>query len=98
MLVMEAILANVETSQLEEGYKTFIGRVLRETEEDASEKEDTVLAESASDEEDILDNAELATGDDEDLMVENEEVEKDENRPVLSESTRESLRKLAGIK
>lgn len=96
--VMEAILANVDTSQLEEGYKTFIGRVLRETEEDESEKEDTVLAESASDEEeDVLDNAELATGDDEELMVENKEVEKDDERPHLSEDTRASLRKLAGI-
>jgi len=41
--VMEAILRNVETESLVEGYKTFIGRVLRET--DDSEKENTVLAE-----------------------------------------------------
>jgi len=40
--VMEAILRNVDTEHLEEGYKTFIGRVLRET----SEKEGSVLAES----------------------------------------------------
>lgn len=45
--VMEAILKNVETSQLEEGYKTFIGRVIRET-EDVSEKDGEVLAENAS--------------------------------------------------
>ena len=99
--VMEAILNNVETDQLEEGYNTFIGRVLRESdaEEADSEKEDTVLAEGASDEEteELLENAELATGDDEDLMIENQEVEKDDDRPQLSESTRESLRKLAGI-
>ncbi len=30
--VMEAILANVPTAQLEDGFKTFIGRVLRESE------------------------------------------------------------------
>jgi len=39
--VMEAILRNVDTEQLDEGYKTFIGRVLREAEsDDDSEKED----------------------------------------------------------
>lgn len=47
--VMEAILRNVDTENLEEGYKTFIGRVLRETPEGGtanSEKEDEgVLAE-----------------------------------------------------
>jgi len=42
--VMEAILRNVDTDHLEEGYKTFIGRVIRET--DNSEKEGSVLAES----------------------------------------------------
>jgi len=41
--VMEAILRNVDTEHLEEGYKTFIGRVIRET--DDSEKEGSVLAE-----------------------------------------------------
>jgi len=47
--VMEAILANVDTEQLEEGYATFIGRVIRET--DDSEKEGSVLAESDKEEE-----------------------------------------------
>ena len=42
--VMEAILRNVDTEHLVEGYKTFIGRVIRET--DDSEKENSVLAES----------------------------------------------------
>jgi hypothetical protein len=45
--VMEAILRNVDTEHLEEGYKTFIGRVIRET----SEKEDSVLAESKKEKE-----------------------------------------------
>lgn len=44
--VMEAILKNVDTDNLDEGYKTFIGRVLRETEENTSEKETAVLAEN----------------------------------------------------
>ena len=48
--VMEAILRNVDTEHLEEGYKTFIGRVIRET--DSSEKEGSVLAESEDKDED----------------------------------------------
>lgn len=47
--VMEAILRNVDTSRLEEGYKTFIGRVIRESkEEDVTEKEGKVLAGNSS--------------------------------------------------
>lgn len=49
--VMEAILKNVETERLDEGYKTFIGRVIRETDE-TSEKESKVLAEGESEDED----------------------------------------------
>lgn len=48
--VMEAILRNVDTEHLEEGYKTFIGRVIRET--DDSEKEGSVLAEGCDDDND----------------------------------------------
>ena len=46
--VMEAILKNVDTEQLDEAYKTFIGRVIRESEATGSENEDKVLAEGAS--------------------------------------------------
>lgn len=46
--VMEAILKNVDTEQLDEAYKTFIGRVIRESEATGSEKESPVLAEGAS--------------------------------------------------
>jgi len=52
--VMEAILRNVDTDHLEEGYKTFIGRVIRET--DNSEKEGSVLAESDDKDEDDKDD------------------------------------------
>lgn len=48
--IMEAILRNVSTEQLEEGYSTFIGRVIREA--DDSEKEGTVLRESDESDED----------------------------------------------
>jgi hypothetical protein len=47
--IMEAILKNVDTDQLDSAYKTFIGRVIRESDEaTVSEKEGTVLAEGAS--------------------------------------------------
>jgi hypothetical protein len=46
--VMEAILKTVDTTKLEEGYKTFIGRVIREADEKSSEKENTVLAEGVT--------------------------------------------------
>ncbi len=97
--VMEAILRNVNTEHLEEGYKTFIGRVLKESEEDESEKEDSVLAEGASEdgEEDISENAVLATGDDEDLLKENADSGAESATQQLSEETRTSLQRLAGI-
>lgn len=53
--VMETLLANVATKQLDEGYKTFIGRILKEEDKSnknekggSSEKEGKVLAESAN--------------------------------------------------
>lgn len=97
--IMEAILRNVDTKDLEAGYKTFIGRVLRESDEAESEKEDSVLAEGASEdgkEKDVSDTATLATGDDEDLLRESAE-EAEAGRPRLSEEARERLRRMAGI-
>jgi len=100
--VMEAILRTVPTEQLEEGYKTFIGRVIRES--DISEKEESVLAESdeakrgkddkktepkAKAEEKVIEGV-LVTGDRE-VINEDTGVVKQ-----ISESTRE-LRRLAGI-
>jgi len=102
--VMEAILRNVTTDQLEEGYKTFIGRVLRESAEDvvveeASEKEDTVLAESVSEDEGETlaeDDGIIVTGDNETLKE--EMVAEDEaGKEHLTESARERLQRLAGI-
>jgi hypothetical protein len=96
--VMEAILRTVPTEQLEEGYKTFIGRVIRES-EDISEKEKPVLAESEeakdddaagkeSKKEEVLEGK-VITGD-------SEVIEEDFTGTEFSESTKE-LRKLAGI-
>lgn len=89
--VMEAILRSVETDRLEEGYKTFIGRVVRETTEEVStEKEETVLAESASKGESVnaLSEAVAVTGD------------KDEPKQVVTENStlRARMQQLAGMK
>jgi len=96
--VMEAILRNVPTDQLDEGYKTFIGRVLRETnEEETSEKEDKVLAEDTSNEEsETLTEAEgvVVSGDTQEVIEENEKANKEQ---LLSEDARARLRRLSGI-
>jgi uncharacterized protein YukE len=99
--VMEAILKTVETDSLEEGYKTFIGRVVREnTEEVDSEKEDKVLAEGADvdgddnadgGDEEVIAEGDVKTGDTEDVITESEE------NPELN-SQLDEIRKLAGIK
>ena len=99
--VMGAILKNVDTENLEEGYKTFIGRVIKETEEeDESEKEDTVLAEGASEDEekDLLENAKVVTGDDEEQLAENEEqLSESEEESKLSAEGKAQLQRWAGI-
>jgi hypothetical protein len=99
--VMETILKSVPTEQLEEGYKTFIGRVLKETvaDDDTSEKEDKVLAEGKSDKgnkEDIIEG-DLVTGDNDDLITENEKEEQ-AGQVKLSEETRTRLQRLAGLR
>ena len=99
--VMEAILRNVATDQLDEGYKTFIGRVLRESAEDASEKEDKVLAENASKEEGkkeelTEDDGKVVSGDNEELLKEEAQATAEAAR--LSEDARLRLQRLAGVK
>lgn len=100
--VMEAILRNVATDQLEEGYKTFIGRVLREsTEEETSEKEDKVLAEETSEEKEgskeLKENeGRVVTGDKEEVLDEEQKANKDTNLH-LKEEARKRLQKMAGI-
>lgn len=98
--VMEAILKNVDTVNLEEGYKTFIGRVLKETEENKSEKEIPVLAESASDaEKETLKNAKVISGDNEEQIAENEKQlsESVDTGSKLSPERKAQLQRWAGI-
>jgi hypothetical protein len=88
--VMEAILKNVDTENLEEGYNTFIGRVLRETEEvDDSEKEDKVLAES--EEKTTLEEGVALTGDSEETIL-TEELDSGHQERL------DRIKRLAGIK
>lgn len=85
--VMEAILKNVDTESLDEAYKTFIGRVLREADE-TSEKENKVLAESTTDVKEDVKKGYVATGDTDPLTLEEGEKTK---------ANIERLRRLAGI-
>lgn len=97
--VMEAILKNVDTKNLEEGYKTFIGRVIKESDEVKSEKEEPVLAESASDDvEDELNEGVVVSGNNEEVLAEQKEVREAVAQNKLSESATERLKRLAGIK
>ncbi|MGI0075840.1 MAG: hypothetical protein ACREAU_00345 [Nitrosopumilaceae archaeon] len=90
--VMEAILRNVDTKHLEEGYKTFIGRVIKEADESGngektSEKEETVLAEGNDDSSTLKEKAVTKTGDTEEVITEG----------ITSKADYSPLRKLAGI-
>jgi len=90
--IMETILKNVPTDQLDEGYKTFIGRVLKETVTDTSEKEDTVLAEAEEDE--TLIEGDVVSGNDEQLI---EEKKADDAEGHMSSDTLSRLQRLAGL-
>lgn len=98
--VMEAILKNVETSMLEEAYKTYVGRVLKEsTDQDTSEKEGTVLAEGevkpvVAGVKKSGDNADLAA--EQKSLTEAEQAQKDA-APTITESEKLRLRRLAGL-
>jgi hypothetical protein len=82
---MAFILQNVETNKLEEAYKHFIGRILKE-EKPASEKKEEVLKESTT---------KVVTGEEK-----NAEIIKEEKSAAApaSSSNLDSIRRLAGIK
>lgn len=96
--VMEAILRNVDTSMLEEAYKTYIGRVLKETshkEVSASGKEDEVLAEGVSQ----TVTGVAKTGDDVQQLDEDQQLHDrvTVTASTITESEKAHLRRLAGI-
>jgi hypothetical protein len=97
--VMAAILNNVPTDKLEENYNKYIGRVLHESvkvEDTKSEKENdksSVLAEGK----DSTGNeaaTKVVTGD---TPVVEQETSATKDAPILEESKKERLKKLAGI-
>ena len=90
--VMEQVLQNVATHKLEEGFKTFLPRIIRETNE--SEKEDeTVLSESAEVNESTgTSEVSIVTGD-----VDNTSVEDDVINEGFNNSELQRMLKLAGL-
>lgn len=98
--VMEAILKNVDTPLLEDAYKTYVGRVLKETTtvvEKTSEKEEKVLAEGAVKK--VIGS--VKTGNDNDRIVEESVMDQQDVAMhvtnTISESEKDRLRKIAGI-
>lgn len=101
--VMEAILKNVDTNLLEDAYKTYIGRVLKETSESTvektSEKENKVLAEGNGSKKAI--EGKVVKGDADDKIIEEAAIVEKESRnhtaSTISEETKQQLRRLAGL-
>lgn len=103
--IMEAILKNVDTDQLDSAYKTFIGRVLRESDGATnSEKEGSVLAEGASKKpaedktatQKKISEAVVKSGDTE-VVTESDKPETKQTSK-LSDEELARLRRVAGIK
>lgn len=99
--VMEAILKTVDTALLEDTYKTYIGRVLKETSAKdvtkTSEKEEKVLAEGEkqADKRDGVEGV-IKTGDDEEKKAQ-VVVESAEPKSSFSEEAKQRLRRAAGL-
>lgn len=95
--VMEAILKTVDTDLMEDAYKTYVGRVLKETSEmdvKTSEKEEKVLAEGVKN----VVGGVTKTGDDKQLEQEQEQLNQvNESAPTITDAERQRLRRLAGI-
>jgi len=98
--VMAAILQGIPTERLDEAYRRYIGKVLRESNEDSSEKDNSVLAEGKNEENTDSDDFVVATGDSkvvvEDVDTITESVDGFPNYK-LDEVTRNRLKILSGI-
>jgi hypothetical protein len=107
--VMEAILKNVDTPLLDEAYKTYIGRVVKETAGDkkeevaakpssTSEKEEKVLAEGEKKDAKPEVSGKAVTGDTKEVLEESAKLEKEqESKPAISDEERKRIRRLAGL-
>jgi hypothetical protein len=92
--VMEAILKNVDTSLLEEAYKTYVGRILKETTE-SSTKEKVIVEDTKTT---SKPTGVVKKGNDEDrLIAEAHMQELDAHKSSLSESEKNRWRSIAGI-
>lgn len=96
--VMEAILKNVDTPLMEDAYKTYVGRVLKETAEKAvttSEKEDKVLAEGSKKAEvsGVVKTGDNKTQQEEEIVLE----AADQKQPAIPDADKQRLRRLAGL-
>ncbi|MEM2159556.1 MAG: hypothetical protein QXN55_01225 [Candidatus Nitrosotenuis sp.] len=82
---MAFILQNVETNKLEEAYKHFIGRILKE-EKTSSEKKEEILKESTT---------KVVTGEEKNAEI----IKEEKSASTLATSSNlEQIRRLAGIK
>lgn len=91
--VMEQVLQNVATSKLEEGFKTFLPRIIRETDE-TEKDDDTVLSEDVRvDEGTVADSTvTIITGD-----VGNSTVEDDVINEGVDDEAMKRMLRLAGL-
>jgi len=93
--VMEQVLQNVATSKLEEGFETFLPRIIRETKETSEKEDETVLSESAEvNESTVTEEVAIVTGDGSDTAIENDVV--NEGLEDQEEQLKRMLR-LAGL-
>lgn len=96
--VMEAILKNVDTPLLEDAYKTYVGRVLKETSsEETSEKEGKVLAEGQARNKKPITGVVKSGNDEERIVTESAQDKADAPQPAISAADKERLRRIAGI-
>lgn len=94
--VMEAILKHVDTPMLEEAYKTYIGRVLKESAvAPTSEKEEEVLAEGKKEEEI---RGVVKNGDNKSVLAEQVALAAtDSKQPSISDAELARIRRMAGL-
>lgn len=101
--VMEAILKNIDTPMLEDAYKHYVGRVLKETvveepkpvnDKTTSEKEEKVLAEGKKEEKKAV-SGNVVTGDNKERITEGEKLDKPAGK--ISDEDKARLRRVAGI-
>ena len=98
--MMETILKNVPTGRLDETYETFIGRVVRKTEENSEKEDETVLSEGTevNDETDATEKDVLS--EDVVIVTGNESGDDTTEKTELTESAKAQIahaRKLAGL-